>query len=390
VLGLDPSDKYGRYPIRQSERQISGYLSLGLINPDKGLPAIPPLGGSTPPRTRYGAPASSLFFTLPQASLAFNVKPAGRYHLHVQLDFSTDQSSRPIVPAGQGVGINEAYLGFDNPLGSGLIKLGSFALPFQSWEMDGPFRTPGRTVTPSALGSFFENFRVLGVEWKPGSRDAAYAPDLRLGIFSGGDASIVLQPSLSPFIFPGFLSDAVGQQRTSRSAILDDEFGFYFDMQVGPGANKKGWRGRIGWLDNGGAPSVSFIAPPTLGIQGWTAGLANLGSRWEVLTQYMNLKTTASPILGDTGNTAWYLLLSRRLTKRSRFAVRWDHWKDASKSLPSAGLRGHAITLAMDRELTPNASLRFEFISPKEEGIGIPAQEDIADDLFQARYVVWF
>src|SRR5690606_27054049 len=138
------------------------------------------------------------------------------------------------------------------------LKLGGFALPFQSWEMNGPFRTPKRTITPSAYSTFFEAMRPVGFELQ-GPINAEVDIEWRLGIFNGTDTPV------GGGFAVGAMSDGVGLGALARAATFDDKYGLYVELEGKFGSEDGGWR--FGTMNNGGDHGVGIAAVPSSELQ---------------------------------------------------------------------------------------------------------------------------
>lgn len=378
--------KMGRLPGPRGAGIWSGLLSVAMVGTGDGTGTTPSPGGFTPQRSRYLVPINTGFFTLPQASLGLDARVADHLDLHVQFDYQTDGAS-PTVPAGAGVGLNEAYLARAPRSGGTGWKLGAFALPFQSWEIDGPFRTPSRTITPSAVTSFFESFRVLGGELQRplGSHGLVG----RAGLFTGMD--VANTPGI-PFLFPGTMADSVGLLAVGRAASFDGEPGGYLEL-ASPATQEGRLEWRLGWFDGGGDASVRVPRAASLEFEGLTLGLRWQRRKLEVLAQALWLDThNGTPVTGQTDSDLGFLRVGYDLNHRDQVTVRYDFWQNQAGGPTPAGTEGYGLTMAFTRQVAPTARLALEWLHPDEEGLGPAplAARDIEDDVLQARYTVWF
>ena len=383
---------------------FTGFVSVGFVNTDDsgaGAPAVPGLAGGA--RTRYtGTTADQTFFTIPQASIALDQEVSDGIALHVQYDYQTDGASSAAgagLAAGQGVGLNEAYLLVDEIFGDIGGKVGGFAMPFQSWEISGPFRTSNDTITPSAKNTFFEGARVVGLELSK-TKDVDPA-DMKwhLGIFSGGDLGNVAGGT--PL---GRMSDAVGLGALGGSATFDEGFGYYLDIESGDDPEKD-WGWRLGLFDNGGdngavtagTPAVAGLAN-SLEVDGWQLGFWWKNEDFKVQLEYLDADQTASNLGAgvagqQTALEAWYLAVNWVMNADSTLTLRYDGWENEINTAPRiTGLDGDAFTFAWNKRINDTSMFQFEWISPDEERIGAvsPAPADINDDIVQFRYKVWF
>jgi hypothetical protein len=363
---------------------FSGYLATSLTSTDDGTATLAPAGGLTPVRTRYtGTTADQTFFTLPQASMAVDAFVGEGWGFHMQLDYTTDT----INAIGTGVGLNEAYLtkeGFGR--GGVDLKLGGFALPFQSWEFNGPFRTPKKTITPSAIGTFFEAFRPIGFELE-GPLPSEVDLEWRLGIFNGADTAVGAGFTV------GAMNDGVGLGALGGSTTNDNTYGLYVELEGKFGDDNGGYR--FGSFDNGGDHGVGITATNSQELNGLVGGLWYDFGFTHATFQMVDLES--DPGTGPTNVneiSSWYLMLDFEINDDSAFVLRYDDWTNDVQVPPGAlaGTNGDAFTLAFRRELSPTSDIKFEALFVDEAGRGAPATSarDIDDDLVQLRYSVWF
>lgn len=357
---------------------FTGLVSVALVGNDEGASLPLPAGGLTPSRSRFAFPLEQEFFTLPQASMALDRPVGDGLALHLQLDYATDG----LNPLFGGVGVNEAYLVKAGVFGGGMaLKVGGFALSHHDWELDGAFRTATRTITLSALGTFFEAVRVAGIELREDGEDFGF----RLAIFSGADL-----PLGAGVLGMGFLSDGAGLQALAGSNTFDQRLGYSLDVvsAVDPEAR---WGWRFGVFSLGGDPDASPVTgSPSAGIKGWQAGVRHQVGKAEVLAHYLDAENDAA-LAGRTDQHAWYLMVDLPLGSRDGISLRWDDWENDPVAVGAAGTEGDAITLAFRRQLGESSRLQLEALFPDEEGTGVvPAAADFEDDILQARYTVWF
>lgn len=369
---------------RKKGMEFTGYLATSLVLTDDGGATFPPPGGLTPVRTRYtGTTADQTFFTLPQASMAIDAFLGDGWGFHMQMDYATDV----INAIGGGVGLNEAYLtkeGFGK--GGVDLKLGGFALPFQSWEMTGPFRTPKNTITPSAINTFFEGLRPVGFELT-GPIPAEVDLEWRLGIYTGMDTPVGAGFTL------GGMSDAAGLGALAGSATFDDTYGLYVELEGKFGDGDGGYR--FGTFDNGGDHGVGLAPTPSSQLNGLVGGA---WYDWGVVgATFQMVGLESDPGIGPFAvneMSSWYLSLDFEVTERKTLIARYDDWENDVQVLPGAiaGTKGDAFTLAMRRELSATSDLKVEALFTNESGRGGAAAgpRDVKDDVFQIRYSVWF
>jgi len=338
---------------------FTGFVSVGLINTDDaGAGAvIPPVG---PVRTRYtGTTADQTFFTIPQASIALDQEVGDGIALHVQYDYQTDGASAGAgagVGAGQGVGLNEAYLFVDEFFGDIGGVIGGFVLPWQSWEVNGPFRTANDTITLSAKNTLIESIRVLGVALTKTKNVDPSGVKWTLALYNGADIGM----AGTPFTM-GAMNDSVGLGALNGSATVDDSFGFAIDLQSGDDPDKD-WGWRLGVIDLGGdnnaVPTAPVGAPPvglanTQEIDGWQLGFWWKNEDPKVQFEYMGLESEANLGPGAFGNendiTSWYLMLNYQMNADSSLSLRYDDWENEMNGAPGTFgnvLEGDAFTFA--------------------------------------------
>ena len=342
---------------------FSGFLSVGFVDTDRQTCTGCPAG--TTGRTRYTAPGHANFFTIPQSSLGLDTKVGKGLSLHVQYDYSTDGGN----VVGGGVGLNEAYLVADEIIGSFGGKVGGFALPFQNWEINGPFRSSQFTITPSAKNTYLEAQRVVGMEIerkKPS--ESGDDLDVRVGVFSGSDGASWLLPF-------GRQNDAVGLGALTGTATLDDNFGFYVDIEGGQKRNPQAGY-RIGFFD---ASGDSVKGAPS--VDGWQVGFWFQGANVHFLFEYLDVDQE----LGATRNTmdSAYALMNWNLTNRDSVTARIEKFTNV---IAGTTRSGSSTTFAFNRKLGNNSLLQLEYLSPDDKG----PPSDVDDELIQLRYKVWF
>lgn len=376
---------------------FTGMVSVALISTDDGgTSGTPPVGGfGGPVRTRYAGAPDQTFFSIPQASIALDKEVGEGIGLHVQYDYGTNLVGAGLdgVSLGQTVGLNEAYLLVDEIFGDIGAKIGGFALPFQSWEINGPFRTATYTITPSAINTAFEASRVVGLEVSK-MKDVDPADfQWRLGIFNGSDTV----PGTLAGVGLGGMNDVVGMAGLSNSATFDDSFGFYLDLESGNDPDRN-WGWRLGFFDLGGdnsplvPPAVTPI--PSEEVDGFQVGFWWKNDDFRVMMQYLSADVEASPLGGTGANIdvdSWYILINYQMNEDSSLTLRYDDWENEDDTLGVAGgSEGDAFTFAYNRKTSDTSMFQFEWLSPDEDALNVAGSGDIDDDLIQLRYKVWF
>lgn len=367
-----------RRTTRSGRPQLTGFIAAGLVRTDDGAPRILGPGAASPTRTRYISPLDSAFFTLPQVSVAWGGSVDERTDVHLRFDHATDRASR-VAGVGNGVGVNEVFVR-RRTAGGQSFKLGGFALPFQSAELDAPFRTASKTITPGPITTFLESFRVLGVEGRFEPRDDLHAA---AAAFTGMDLPTAFGAA---FTFPGTMTASSGLQGLSRSRTRDDDFGFYLDLGWRTDASD-GLRARVGWLDGGG--DLRHPTTPSLGLRGLFAEVRDGDEKTEWLAQHLRLSSDTGGGAGRTESELYTFLVSHEVAKRTRISARWDEWQNRTQA--AGTIEGDALTVALTRTLNDRSRLQVEWLHP-DEGGGTPAAPviDTDDELFQVRWSLWF
>ena len=373
---------------------FTGFVSVGLISTDDGGSGVPPVNAfAGPVRTRYtAAAADQTFFTIPQASIALDTEVGEGIGLHVQYDYGTDT-----LNGAGGVALNEAYLFVDEIFGDIGGKIGGFALPFQSWEINGPFRTLNDTITPSAKNTFLEGFRPIGFELTK-TKDVDPA-DVKwhLGIHTGADTGVAA--GATPL---GPMSDAVGIGALGGSATFDDSFGFFLDIESGADPEKD-WGWRLGFFDLGGDNNAvgvlpaGAVAPAGLAnsqeIDGWQLGFWWKNESFKIQFEWMDADSEGAVVPGAVGQntdlSAWYFLVNYQMNEDSSLTLRYDDWENEVDTVIASGTEGDAFTFAWNKRINDTSMFQFEYVSPDEETVA-GASSDIDDDIIQFRYKVWF
>lgn len=377
--------KLGRTPDgdpRSPGTRFGGLVSVALLGTDDGLPTVLGPGGVTPARTRYALAGAQTAFTLPQASLSVDRRWRHGLAVHLQLDYATDA----LNPGFAGVGLNEAFVQVEELLPHVEAKFGSFALPFQSWEISGPYRTSQATITPSAVNTFLEGIRVQGLELSEARAGEHGGVHPRLGVFTGADF-----PLAGPTPNLGALSDGAGLQAVTASGTLDGAFGGYLDLEVAPPG--RGWGARASFLNLGGDRSGLPPLTRSFELDGWQVGAWWEGDRLRLQGQHLRTDTDPGAVGVASEHRAWYLLARYQLRPRTHVSLRYDDWRNVLSTAPATGTDGDAFTVAVNRRIGARSLLQLEWLHPDEETLGgAPGAQaaDFQDDLLQLRFKVWF
>lgn len=367
--------------------QFSGLLAVGVVAADDGLGG-PAVAGAGPAfRTRYTPPTDTAF-TVPQASLGLDLDVGQGVGVHTQFDYTTDGASGP----GPAVALNQAYLTWDNGPGPFGFKAGLMALPFQSWEYNGPQRTLMNSITPSTLNRFWELHRVVGVEAQKSVNQTADSMKWRLGVFTGNDLSGAIGGG--PFVgrvyggLLGLSSDA--PVSGSGTPTFDGALGFYLDLESGT-TGRFGWR--LGYFDVGGdntasAPNVSSNDWSGFHIGGWYRG-----NRWQAQAQGLFGDEDYGSGAANTDDlAAYHLSLRYDVAEGRNIFLRYDDWESDNQAAGTGSgtgdLGGTVITLAYNHKVTDTSMFQFEYLNPDEDVA--TGSTDINDTLIQARYKVWW
>lgn len=368
---------------------LTGFVSVGLVDTDRGANGM---GGGY---TRYhldGSPTlGQTFFTIPQASLTLHHEVAPGTLLHAQFDYTTDVAN----PVGGGVGLNEAYLRRDRLVGAVGGKVGGFAVPYQDWEFDGPFRTLTASLTPSIIGTFFERFRVLGMELTRLTEIDPRDTRWRLGIFTGGDLPVTPAGDALP---PPTQDDSVGLGALTRTATFDGELGYYLDVESGDDPDRRfGWR--LGAFDLGGDLDATTPRTPSQEFTGYVLGLW-----WRTPEERLRVTGFFGAAERDfvrgafppTDIRAGYLRAAWKAGAMSTVAARYDRFRFRDGTIVGPGQAGgHSWLLAWNRKLSATDLLQLEVLTqdqvfPARAVVFPGGLPDPADDLIQLRYKVWF
>lgn len=380
---LDPT-KRGTAPWPgppEPRTRLSGLVSVAAVVTDVGRPPAAALIPVAPARTRYTTRGDSTFFTLPKVSLGFDHRFQDDLTLHLHFDYASDA----VNPLSGGVGLSEAFLLWDHPDQGVQVKLGGFALPFQALEIDGPFRTPTRTITPSVLGTFLESQRALGAEFTVETPRFLGGTDWKLGFFTGSDTAVT-----ATGFQVGTLSDAAGLQALGSSNTFDSSGGSYLEFGSSDLPERR-FGARVGWLDNGGDAAAFAPATASVEIQGLILGTAFRRGKFRQVSQFALLDSTSrTGAGGQADHEVGYQVLTWDFDARNSFSFRYDRWQNEVRSTPLTGAKGHAVTYALTRKVSDRSSLQLEYLSPRESGEGTSRLLDFWDQQAQLRYSVWF
>ena len=380
---LDPIKRgTGAWPgPAESRTHFGGLVQTALVRTDAGAPpasALIPLGRA---RTRYIGTADSTFFTLPKVSVGLDHSFQDDLSMHLHFDYASDA----LNPGAGGVGLSEAFLLWNDVENHVQIKLGGFALPFQDFEIDGPYRTPTRTITPSALGTFLEAQRALGAEFAVETPHLLGGTDWKLGFFTGSDIAV---PAGGFQV--GNLSDAAGIQALGGSNTFDSSGGSYLEFGSSEKPGRR-FRARVGWLDNGGDPSAFAPATASVEVRGLLFGNSLRFGKLRQISQVAFLNSTSrSGAGGDADHDVAYQLWAWDFDDRASLSIRYDIWDNELSTTPRTGTKGHAVTYAFTRKVSENSRLQFEYLTPRETGEGVSRLIDHWDEQAQLRYSVWF
>jgi hypothetical protein len=368
---------------------MTGFLSVGLVRTQEGANGR---GGGF---TRYHLDGSrtldQTFFSIPQASIAIHHEVSPGTLLHMQFDYTTDAANA----VGGGVGLNEAYLRKDRLIGKLGGKIGGFALPFQDWEFDGPFRTLTATLTPSTIGTFLERFRVIGLEVSKLQDVDPADTRVRLGIFTGGDLPTTPTGDILP---PPTQDDSVGLGALSRTATFDGQLGYYLDAESGDSPDQY-WGWRLGAFNLGGDLDAGSTRTSSQDFRGLSGGLwwRSQSERLRLHAQFASatrefVRGTFSP----TDLRSGYLRANWSLAENSNLSLRLEKFTFQNGTIqPGFEARNTTWLLAWNRKLSETDLLQVEFLTqdqpiPPRALIYPNGQPDPADDLVQLRYKLWF
>lgn len=361
-LGENPFRRVLTTGPAEAPARLGGFLSVGLARTRSGR------GGTPGTRFTAGRPDRG-FLTVPQASLSYDVELGDVAQLHLQLDLATDIAN----PLPDGLSFNEAYVLFDR-LPHGLaLRLGGYSPPLASWEVNGRFLTLDDTITHSVVNTPFEAGRVAGLELTNALRARPGALRVSLGLFGQGDSAA--SGGHAPAF--GAMDDGLGLGGLTRGAALDDEAGFFVDLEA-PGRGPRPLGARLSYQDAGGDATGPA---PTLDQRVLQVGVRTLQGPWKLQSQLAWVDTRSGTGPADrTDSRAWYLLLNRRLGARSSASLRHGRYRNQS---PAAFDDGHAWTVAFNRHLSRQSMFQCEWLR-LTQGV------DADDDLIQARFMVWF
>lgn len=363
--------------------QFAGLLSIGLVSTDDGM-------GTTPYLTRYGAALDRFLFSVPQASLSLDMDLGHGVGTHVQFDYATDL---PSTAAAAPVALNEAYLTWDNGPGAAGFRAGLMALPFQSWEYNGPQRTLMDTITPSALNGFWEAHRVVGLEGGKSTNQTADSWRWRAGVFTHNDLAGVIGagPLGGGRVYGSILgtsSDA--PVPGSGTAVLDDSPGFYLDLESGTSGN---WGWRLGYFDVGGDNTANAPAISTNDWNGFQAGAWWRNSSFRLVFQgLVGQEDYGTGAANSDDLFTAFVLGQYHINDDHNVSFRYETWdvdnQGAGTGVGTGDRKGNTLTLAYNRKVTDTSLFQFEYLAPDENAP--TGGSDTGDDLIQARYKVWW
>jgi len=334
---------------------FTGVASFALVDTD-GLDGPAPVG---PQRTRFTT-AGQTYFTMPKVSLGTDVAVTRDVRFTGQFDLAAELNGAVGTMA-----VNEAYFMLQDR-----TRLGAFALPFTQ-EVNSPLRTLNDTVTPSAVGTFLEQWRVFGAEQ---TVRRLRGPEFRFAVVSGTDGPV-----------SGWTPQLLGRMDdtpvAANSNELDDGFGWYVQARTGYRGlfGRQDVTARIGWFDNGGDGLLSAD------LRFWHAAAQWRGDELRILAGYLAGDGDLGPTSADFA--AWYLTARWDLSARAWLTVRYDDWRTEVVGAPFVD--GSAYTVALGRRVTTDSILQLEWLSPDEPAAG-PGGADMNDDLVQVRYRVHF
>jgi hypothetical protein len=376
---------------------FTGFVAVALASTDDGT-CTNCVAGSPGALTRWtGTTADQTFFTIPQASIALDTEVGDGIGLHVQYDYSTDV---PNVVNAAGVGLNEAYLFVDELFGDIGGKIGGFALPYQSWEVNGAFRSCDMTISPSAKNTALEAIRVIGLQAQK-TKDVDPA-DVKWSflLFNGADATLPGAGATPPGI--AAIADGTGLGALSASNTFDDSFGFGIDIESGDNPDRN-WGWRLGYLDLGGDTSaLPAVAPFPAGLNNsqdidfWQIGFWWKNDNFKVVFEWIDGSDefVANAVAGGNMDfRSFYLLVNFKMNDDASLTLRYDDFENEIDTVVKTGFDGNAITFAWNRKISDTSMFQFEYVTVDTDVIATPAPvggADNDDDLFQFRYKVWF
>lgn len=364
--------------------QFNGLVQLGVVSTDDQ-------SGGTPSRTRYAGTPDRFFFTVPQASLSTHLDLGHGVGAFAQFDYATDAPSSTTV--GGGVQLNQAFLTWDHGPGHLGFKGGLMALPFQSWEYNGPSRTLNDTITPSNLNWLWETHRVVGFELGKSLNMSPDSVRWRAGVFTGNDrvGALGAGPLGGGRVYGNGLAASLdGPVSGTGTNTLDDTPGFYLDIESGT-TGSFGWR--LGLFDVGGDNTANAPALSTNDWSGYQVGAWLRGDHFKLQTQAL---FGTEDYGGGANNTddlfSAYLLARYDLDQDTSVAVRYETWdvdnNGANTNVGTGDLGGNVVTFGVNRMMTDNSMFQFEYLDPTEDtAAGV---NDADDSQVQARYKVWW
>lgn len=267
------------------------------------------------------------------------------------------------------------------------FRIGRFFPPI-SLENDGPGWTPTRTLTPSAIDTWFgEELLVTGAEASVKTRIAGQGLGLVGGLFQGADAAgsllayrgwaldDVVTGGNAALRLPntpgaGYEAIFVKQARITRPGVeVDGRGGYYLRGDWQPPAPLAL---NLVYFYNPANPAIV-----KRGQYGWTTRLMGGGGVYapdaadEVLGQYLWGSTKMGAVFPDGRHPAdiifdsAYMLWSHRLDGGDRLSLRGDYFATRDNSflhLYDDGERGYAATAAWIRPWTDHLRSAVELI----------------------------
>ncbi len=364
--------------------QFRGLLAVGLVSTDNLTPP-----GATPALTRFAGTPSDLFFTVPQASLSLDMDLGQGVGTHVQFDYASDA---PAGAAAAAVQLNEAFVTWDNGPGPLGLKIGLMALPFQSWEYNGPQRTLMDSITPSGINRYWEAHRVVGLEAQKSVNQTADSWRWRAGLFTQNDnTGIIGGGPAGRFYGPLLATYSDAPVSGSGTTAFDNSPGYYFDLESGS-TGRFGWR--LGYFDVGGdngatAPNFASNDASAFQLGGWLRGASYMA---KVQALFGSEDFGAGATNSDDWTAASFSFRYDWREGRS-FFLRYDSFDIDNQGagtgdFPTGDRAGNALTLAYNHQVTDTSLFQFEYLDPSEDTAA--GTSDVNDTLIQARYKVWW
>ena len=321
-----------------------------------------PFGGS---RYAYGE-EDRLFFDLANTGIAFDMNIDNLSSIHFA--FNVDSS---IQKGDSTSSIDEAWYYKNELIGKLGARFGIFPLPF-SREHKGPFNSTVRSISPSVINSFFNSFRVTGLELKKGYKVPGKHFDWRFGIATGMDTVSFAHREMR---YSDWRHSEVSPSTDGSSGI----FGY-----IGKNHSNSCKRGKLSWhggflLNYGNDEAEAPSGDTKLLLMDFSYEEGKFGFLFQGLAGHTNYDTHSRESVEINFSKAWWTF-----HKKLEICARYDNWFTDNRYSDKTD-EGHGYTGTVSYKRNSRETIQLEYLLARVSTGTIETAP-----LWQARYLVFF